>query len=268
MLIAPRYQGGYSIRHIIRQAVAGFALASVCLAVGPACSAESAAGVEKTIIPDGVQVVAYDPDVDYMARMIACAKAGSTSDLILGAIYEQQRNLKIDNSEMGGQEKTAYFVSTDAEQVQLSMGLIQNPENTKPYEQYYTESDVVMLAKVAYCESRGIKSRTEIACVMWTILNRYDAGFSSSIAGVILAPNQFAYRASAPTVTDHGYDLTILARDVLEKWNREKNGETGVGRVLPKEYLWYSGDGQHNYFRTQFRGGTRWNYAWGHPYDD
>ena len=242
-------------------------MASVCLAVGPACSAGSTAGKEVTIVPDGVQVVAYDPGVDYMEKMIACAKAGSANDLILGAIYEQQRNLKIDNSEAGGQKKTSHFVSTDAEQVQLSMGLIQNPEGTKPYEQYYTESDVVMLARVAYCESRGIKSRTEIACVMWTILNRYDAGFSGSIAGVILAPNQFAYRASAPVVTDHGYDLTLLARDVLEKWNREKNGETGVGRVLPKEYLWYSGDGQHNHFRTQFRGGTRWNYAWGYPYD-
>ena len=46
-----------------------------------------------------------------------------------------------------------------------------------------------MLAKVAYCESRGIKSKTEIACVMWVILNRVDnSNFPNTISGVILQP--------------------------------------------------------------------------------
>lgn len=29
----------------------------------------------------------------------------------------------------------------------------------------------------------------------------------------------------------------------------------GVGRVLPKEYLYFSGDGIRNTFRTQYKGG-------------
>lgn len=134
------------------------------------------------------------------------------------------------------------------------------------YMKFYTDNDAVMLAKVTFCEARGISNKVELACIMWTILNRYDAGYASSISGVILAPNQFAYRSSAPMVNDYGVDLLELAYDILDRWNREKNGETDVGRVLPANYLWYSGDGRHNYFRDAFRGGNRWNYSLPSPY--
>lgn len=134
------------------------------------------------------------------------------------------------------------------------------------YMKFYTDNDAVMLAKVTFCEARGISNKIELACVMWTILNRYDAGYASSISGVILAPNQFAYRSSAPMVNDYGVDLLELAYDVLDRWNTEKNGQTNVGRVLPVNYLWYSGDGRHNYFRDAFRGGNRWNYSLPSPY--
>lgn len=134
------------------------------------------------------------------------------------------------------------------------------------YMKFYTDNDAVMLAKVTFCEARGISNKVELACIMWTILNRYDAGYASSISGVILAPNQFAYRNSAPMVNDYGVDLLELAYDVLDRWNTEKNGQTNVGRVLPVNYLWYSGDGRHNYFRDAFRGGNRWNYSLPSPY--
>lgn len=41
----------------------------------------------------------------------------------------------------------------------------------------------------------------------------------------------------------------------------------GVGRVLPKEYLYFSGDGIRNTFRTQYKGGTRWNWSLPSPYE-
>lgn len=134
------------------------------------------------------------------------------------------------------------------------------------YTKRYTSTDAVMMARVMFLESRGIKSKTEIACVGWTILNRVDAGYGS-IQKVITAPNQFAYRASASTTSDYGYDLIGLATDVLDRWSREKAGQTGVGRVLPKGYLWYAGDGRHNYFRNQYKGGTRWTYSLPSPYE-
>lgn len=127
-------------------------------------------------------------------------------------------------------------------------------------------SEAIMIAKVIYSESRGIYSQTEQACVAWTILNRADA-YGSSVAAVITAPNQFAYVPSAPTVDDYGRDLVALAQDVLDRWYREKAGETNVGRVLPQGYLYYHGDGKHNYFRQEY-GNKRnvWDYAWGTVY--
>ena len=124
-----------------------------------------------------------------------------------------------------------------------------------------------MMAKTMFNESRGIPSKTEIACIGWTICNRVDAGYGKNPAAVMTAPNQFAYTAGAKTVSDHGYDLVALATDVLDRWSREHAGQTNVGRVLPKNYLWYAGDGKHNYFRNAYRNGTRWNYSLPSPYD-
>jgi len=132
---------------------------------------------------------------------------------------------------------------------------------------YYVEEDVELLSKVAFCEARGIQSKTEIACIMWTILNRHDNGYGS-IRDIITAPNQFAYYSSAPTISDYGYDLRALAQDVLDRWNQERNGAKEVGRVLPKDYLWYSGDGTRNYFRNQYRSGSNWNYSLESPYEN
>lgn len=131
----------------------------------------------------------------------------------------------------------------------------------------YSQEDAMMLSKVTFCEARGINNKDELAAVMWTILNRYDAGYSQTLKGVILAPNQFAYRESAPTVNDYGVDLYQLAVDVLDRWAAEKLGEEDVGRVLPSDFLWYAGDGQHNYFRNAYRGGQRWGFSYESPYN-
>jgi len=144
---------------------------------------------------------------------------------------------------------------------------IKNKEYKTPMNTYYSNEDVTLLAKVAFCEARGIKSKTQIACVMWTILNRHDAGYGS-IKYIITAPNQFSYYSSARTVSDYGYDLKVLAKDVLERWNQEKNGFTNVGRVLPKDYLWFTGNGSRNNFRNKFRTNQYWNYSLPSPYEN
>lgn len=126
----------------------------------------------------------------------------------------------------------------------------------------YTKSDATIIAKIMYGEARGIKSKTEIACIGWCILNRVDAGMGKNIQSVALAANQFYYKAGAPTVSDHGYDLVALATDVLDRWSREKAGQTNVGRVLPKQYKWYAGDGAHNWFYPSWpcKRAQRWNF--------
>lgn len=126
----------------------------------------------------------------------------------------------------------------------------------------YTEDDAVMIAKIIYAEAGGIPSDTEKACVAWVILNRVDAGYGDTIAEVATAPYQFAYRTSTP-VRD---DLLSLSRDVLGRWDREKRGGNDVGRVLPADYLWFTGDGLHNNFRRSYSGGRRWDYSLPSPY--
>lgn len=128
--------------------------------------------------------------------------------------------------------------------------------------QHYAENDAIDIAKVMYRECGGLGA-TEQACVAWCILNRVDAT-GDSISSVIRAPYQFAFKEATP-VRD---DLLTLAKDVLSRWNREKNGETNVGRVLPKEYKWFQGDGKHNHFRNAYKGNYKiYDFNLSSPYD-
>ena len=131
---------------------------------------------------------------------------------------------------------------------------------------YYTENEVVMMAKVLYRECRGIPSDTEKACVVWSVCNRVDSDRfnGDTITEVVTAPNQFAYSYDTP-VWDELYELAL---DVLTRWNSERNGEVSVGRVLPKDYAFYTGDGVHNYFRNKYKGSySIWDYSLPSPYE-
>lgn len=134
---------------------------------------------------------------------------------------------------------------------------------------HYTEEDVIALAQMAYGEAWVTQSDTEMAATMWVVLNRYDSGDGyyascNSIKDVVAQPNQFyGYNPDHP-VEDR---LETLARDVLDRWNREKNGEQNVGRVLPKEYQFFWGDGLHNHFVTTPGGGDTYDWTLQSPYD-
>ena len=45
------------------------------------------------------------------------------------------------------------------------------------------------------------------------------------------------------------------------------NRQVEVGRVLPADYLWFSGDGKRNHFRNAYRGGDRWDWSLPSPYE-
>lgn len=145
----------------------------------------------------------------------------------------------------------------------LALFVIQTPAYADETQvRYYTDSDAYDIARVMYSECRGIQSPVEKACVAWTILNRADL-WGMSIASVVRAPYQFAYSKNTPI--DEA--LLALAYDVLSRWNLEKNGQTDVGRVLPKDYTYFSGDGRHNYFRNAYSGAYKvWDYSLPSPY--
>ena len=79
------------------------------------------------------------------------------------------------------------------------------------------------------------------------------------------AKGQYAFKENTKV-----YDSMLqLANDVLERWNLEKNGQAEVGRVLPKEYIYFAGRNGHNYFRNKFSGDfTYWDYSLPSPYDN
>lgn len=130
--------------------------------------------------------------------------------------------------------------------------------------QHYTEQDAIDIAKVLYHECRGIQSKTEQACVAWTILNRVDC-YNSTVYSVVRAPNQFAFYEDTP-VWD---ELLNLSRDVLDRWSCEQNGETNVGRVLAPEYIYFEGRDGHNYFRDNYSGEYNiWEYTLESPYEN
>ena len=133
----------------------------------------------------------------------------------------------------------------------------------------YTDEDAVALAKTLWGEARGVKNngvvsgKCQIAAVGWCILNRYDAGYEDSIVEVCAAPGQFyGYKVSHPV----DEELLALAYDVLDRWNAEQHGEIDVGRVLPSDYYWFSGDGKVNRFRDAWKGGNKWDWSLADPY--
>lgn len=136
------------------------------------------------------------------------------------------------------------------------------------YEIEIVEREAVALARMAFGEARGC-SKMEIAATMWTVLNRVDAsgfGMGNSVERVISFPKQFHGYSQKHPVTDELYDLAV---DVLTRWQMEKQGASAeeVGRVLPKEYLYFHGDGKHNYFRTTYKNtGHYWDWSLPDPY--
>lgn len=123
------------------------------------------------------------------------------------------------------------------------------------------------IAKTVYGEA-GVCCTTEQAAVVWCILNRVDSMdgyFPDDIIAVIVQPGQFhGYKDEHPVKPE----LYELALDVIERWQREQDGETDIERVLPADYLFFSGDGTHNYFRKSWRGGTAWDWSLPSPYEE
>ena len=131
----------------------------------------------------------------------------------------------------------------------------------------YSDEDAIALAKLAWGEARGvpdlkvngrvISTRTQQAAVMWTVLNRFDAGYEESILEVITAKGQFHGYSKEHPVEE---ELLELAYGVLDRWNAERHGDV-VMRELPSGYLWFRGDGVWNHFRDAYKNGNEWDWS-------
>ena len=129
--------------------------------------------------------------------------------------------------------------------------------------QLWTEEDAELLAKTLYGEARASHIPThQKAAVVWCVLNRVDAG-QGTIEEVVTKKRQFVGYDEDNFVTVELYDLAV---DVLERWQAEHEGQTDVGRTLPAEYLYFTGDGEYNYFTKEWNGGPAWSWDLPSPY--
>lgn len=129
-----------------------------------------------------------------------------------------------------------------------------------------TDRDVDYIAKTIYGEAATVPSKARQAAVAWCILNRVDSSeFPDTIEEVVVAPHQFAgYRSDAQPPEEYRQ----LARDVLLRWHREQQGQTDVGRTLPKGWCFFTGNGKENRFTAQWRGKAIWDWALPDPYQE
>lgn len=127
-------------------------------------------------------------------------------------------------------------------------------------------AEVEALAKMLYGEARGVPSNMEKAACVWCVLNRVDdPRFPDTVLEVLEAPYQFAGYSRDNPATE---ELKALAADVLTRYHAERDGETNVGRVLPAEYCFFTGDGKNNNFTIGWLDGDFWQWTLEDPYAD
>ncbi|MCM1296806.1 MAG: cell wall hydrolase [Muribaculaceae bacterium] len=130
----------------------------------------------------------------------------------------------------------------------------------------YGDTEAETMAKMLWGECRGC-SRLQQAAAAWCALNRVDdPRWPNDVISVITQPCQFYGYDQGNPVTQ---ELLDVANDVLARWELEKAGQYDSGRVLPKDYVFFTGDGVLNHFRTDFADtGSCWDWSLPSPYYD
>jgi hypothetical protein len=139
------------------------------------------------------------------------------------------------------------------------------PAPAEPEEHPYAE-EARYIAKTIWGEARGC-SPTEQAAVAWCILNRVDSEdpyYPDDIIGVVTQEDQFdGYDPGNPLDDGHFY----IALETIDLWLKEDGKGIVAGRVLPREYLWFAGDGNKNTFRDAYAGPCNyWDWSLASPY--
>lgn len=114
----------------------------------------------------------------------------------------------------------------------------------------WTDNDVTVISRMVWGEARGV-SRNEQKLVVWTVINRLENGrYGSTLIGVVRARGQFHGYSSRHPVTDAIRDMVI---EVLEAWDRGESAKIYPPFARTANYLYFHGDGRHNWFRARHR---------------
>lgn len=192
------------------------------------------------------------------------------------ANYQQIRlpARQADFSENAAEFEEPKQVKTFAVVEKTYIGILPEPEEERP-ECPISEDEIVMLAKVLKRECGGLSSQgtkygvtytARQAAVAWCALNRLDdPRYPDTLAGVLTYPGAFAW---IPATTP-GEDMLWLARDVVDRWWREKCGEADVGRTLAADFFFFAGNGKENRFRNNyFAPFVYWDWSGEDPYKE
>ena len=135
-----------------------------------------------------VTVRGYNPEVDYMQAMKQALEDGSPYAMEVGALYEQQRNLKIQELELT-QEQTAYFSQYgEAEEILEAMAQAEAPKAA------YTQADLDLLSRLIYAEAGCTWIPDWVQRMVGSVvLNRVESQYyPDTIREVIYQPGQYA----------------------------------------------------------------------------
>lgn len=137
-------------------------------------------------LSDYITVNGYDPKLDYMAAMKRTLRDGSSYALQVGAIYEKQRNYKIDQQKLK-YKKTSYFTDySTAAEILAAMAA----ENKKTS---YTAADLDLLARIINAEAGCDWMPDWVQQMVGSVvLNRVNSEyFPNTIREVIYQPGQY-----------------------------------------------------------------------------
>ena len=113
----------------------------------------------------------------------------------------------------------------------------------------YSQEEVALVAKTIYGEARGC-SDAEKRLVAWCICNRVDDGtWGDTIEDIVTYPNAFyGYDESWPEDSE----CVRVAQDVLTEWRTGGEADVLEPYATTSEYLYFGGDGYHNWFREEY----------------
>lgn len=138
---------------------------------------------------------------------------------------------------------TAESLVEEAPSPMPTMFVEPEPEVTAKYSSY----DVTLICQTVYGEARGC-SKEEQMLVVWCICNRADSS-GASIEQIVTVPRQFSGYSPENPVTDA---IRSVVLEVLDAWSRDQKALVYEPYATTSEYLYFSGDGRHNWFREEY----------------
>lgn len=185
-------------------------------------------------LSDYLTITGYDPKLDYMAEMRRALKDGGTYALQIGAIYEQQRNLKIDRLKLDYPHTTYFTDYTTAKEILKAM-----EEDAKPK---YTEEDLDLLARIINAEAGCSWIPDWVQQMVGSVvLNRVNSSlFPNTIRDVIYQPGQYGPVWNGSINKTPSQRVINNARYILENGSVCPSNVTGQNGIITGSGLYTS----------------------------